>query len=145
MLDLLQPSVDPLLCLLPGGGFTAESRELLVADRLRAVLSPLIEAGHLVVLQSPGIDSAEGEAMLGAADLGPRRRDRGTDPSPRRRAGRPGAHEGAALAALLVGPRGSGYLSSPASRVLHPETDDLDPEPTRDGAIARDPVKRGRR
>jgi hypothetical protein len=52
---------------------------------------------------------------------------------------------GAALAALLVGPRGSGYLSSPSSRVLHPETDDLDPEPTRDGAVTRDPVKRGRR
>ena len=70
MLDLLQPSVEPLLCLLRDGGFTAQSRELLVADRLRAVLSPLIEAGHLVVIQSPGIDTAEGEAFLGAADLG---------------------------------------------------------------------------
>ena len=128
----------------PAGGFTAESRELLVADRLRAVLSPLIEAGHLVVLQSPGIDSAEGEAMLGAADLGlvvvtvgrTRPRDVAQAAQVRTR--------GAALAALLVGPRGSGYLSSPASRVLHPETDDLDPEPTRDGAIPRDPVKRGR-
>jgi polysaccharide biosynthesis transport protein len=70
VLDLLQPSVEPLLCLLSDGGFTAQSRELLVADRVRAVLSPLIEAGHLVVIQSPGVDSAEGEAFLGAADLG---------------------------------------------------------------------------
>ena len=70
VLDLLQPSVEPLLCLLPDGGFTEQSRELLVADRLRAVLSPLIEAGHLVIIQSPGIDSAEGEAVFGAADLG---------------------------------------------------------------------------
>ena len=70
MLDLLQPSVEPLLCLLTDGGFTDQSRELLVADRVRAVLSPLIESGHLVVIQSPGIDSAEGEAFVGAADLG---------------------------------------------------------------------------
>ena len=70
VLDLLQPTVEPLLCLLSDGGFTSHSRELLVADRVRAVLSPLIETGHLVVIQSPGIDSAEGEAFLGAADLG---------------------------------------------------------------------------
>jgi cellulose biosynthesis protein BcsQ len=68
--DFLQPTVEPLLCLLSDGGLTAESRELLVADRVRAVLAPLIESGHLVVIQSPGIDSAEGEAFLGAADLG---------------------------------------------------------------------------
>ena len=67
--ELLQPSVEPLLCVLPGG-FTAESRELLVADRVRAVLAPLVGAGNLVVIQSPGIDSAEGEALVGAADLG---------------------------------------------------------------------------
>jgi polysaccharide biosynthesis transport protein len=145
VLDLLQPSVDPLLCLLPGGGFTAESRELLVADRLRAVLSPLVEAGHLVVIQSPGADSAEGEAMLGAADLGlvvvtvGRTRPHDVERAAQVRT------RGAALAALLVGPRGSGHLSVPSSRVLHPETDDLDPEPTRDGALPRDPVKRGRR
>ena len=51
---------------------------------------------------------------------------------------------GAALAALLVDPRGSGYLSSPASRVLHPETDDLDPD-DEGRASTPDPVKRGRR
>jgi polysaccharide biosynthesis transport protein len=70
VLDMLQPSVDPLLCLLPEGGFDDQSRELLVADRLRTVLNPLVEAGNLVVIQSPGIDSAEGEAIVGAADLG---------------------------------------------------------------------------
>jgi capsular polysaccharide biosynthesis protein len=70
VLDMLQPSVEPLLCLLPHGGFNAQSRELLAADRLREVLTPLVEAGHLVIIQSPGIDSAEGEAVVGAADLG---------------------------------------------------------------------------
>jgi capsular polysaccharide biosynthesis protein len=70
VLDLLKPTVEPLLCLLNDGGFTDQSRELLVADRVRAVLSPLIETGHLVVIQSPGIDSAEAEAFLGAADVG---------------------------------------------------------------------------
>jgi succinoglycan biosynthesis transport protein ExoP len=70
VVELLQPTVEPLLSLLSDGGFTAQSRELLVADRVRAVLSPLIEEGHLVVIQSPGLDSADGEAFLGAADLG---------------------------------------------------------------------------
>lgn len=70
VLDLLQPSVDPLLSLLPSGGFTAESRELLVVDRVRAVLAPLVDAGNLVVLQAPGITCVEGEAIVGAADLG---------------------------------------------------------------------------
>jgi succinoglycan biosynthesis transport protein ExoP len=70
VLDLLQPTVEPLLCLISDGGFTAQSRELLVADRVRAVLSPLVETGHLVVIESPGVDSSEGEAFLGAADLG---------------------------------------------------------------------------
>jgi polysaccharide biosynthesis transport protein len=70
VLDFLQPTVEPLLCLMSDGGFTDESRELLVADRVRAVLTPLIESGHLVVIQAPGIDSAEAEAFVGAADLG---------------------------------------------------------------------------
>jgi capsular polysaccharide biosynthesis protein/Mrp family chromosome partitioning ATPase len=70
VLDMLQPSVEPLLCLLPHGGFDAQSRELFASDRLRAVLNPLVDAGHLVILQAPGIDSAEGEAAVGAADLG---------------------------------------------------------------------------
>jgi capsular polysaccharide biosynthesis protein len=69
VLDLLQATAEPLLCLLSDGGFTAQSRELLVADRVRTVLSPLIESGQLVIIQSPGIDSAEGEAFIGAADL----------------------------------------------------------------------------
>jgi capsular polysaccharide biosynthesis protein len=69
-LDLLQPSVEPLLSLLPPGRVIAQSRDLLGADRLRTVLDPLVEAGHLVVVQSPGIDSVEGEAIVGAADLG---------------------------------------------------------------------------
>jgi len=68
-LDLLQPTAEPLLSVLPSGGFTAQSRELLLADRLRSVLAPLIEAGHLVVVQSAGIDSPEGEAATGASDL----------------------------------------------------------------------------
>jgi succinoglycan biosynthesis transport protein ExoP len=70
VLDLLQPSVEPLLCLLPSGGFTAQSREHLVADRVRAVITPLVEAGNLVVLQAPGLADVEGEAIVGAADLG---------------------------------------------------------------------------
>jgi hypothetical protein len=49
---------------------TAQARDLLGADRLRAVLDPLVAAGHLVVVQAPGIDTAEGEAIVGAADLG---------------------------------------------------------------------------
>ncbi|WP_159083543.1 hypothetical protein [Nocardioides terrigena] len=67
--EMLQPSVEPLLCLLPWGLGTA-STELFVADRLRTVLRPLVEAGHLVIIQAPSIDSAEGEAVVGAADLG---------------------------------------------------------------------------
>jgi succinoglycan biosynthesis transport protein ExoP len=70
VLDLLKPSVEPLLCLLPSGGFTAQSRELLVVDNVRTVVAPLVEAGNLVVFQSPGIASVEGEAIVGASDLG---------------------------------------------------------------------------
>ncbi|WP_298513139.1 Wzz/FepE/Etk N-terminal domain-containing protein [uncultured Nocardioides sp.] len=70
VVDLLQPSVEPLLSLLNDGGFNEQSRELLVSDRIRSVLTPLVTEGHLVIIQSPGIDSAEGEAFLGAADLG---------------------------------------------------------------------------
>ena len=69
VLELLQPSVEPLLCVLPGG-FNAKSRELLIADRVRTALAPLVGAGNLVVIESPGVDSAEGEALVGAADLG---------------------------------------------------------------------------
>jgi polysaccharide biosynthesis transport protein len=69
-LDLLQPSVEPLLCLLPAGEENDQSRELFVANRLRGLLRPLIEAGNLVVVQSPGVDTAEGEALVGASDVG---------------------------------------------------------------------------
>ena len=67
---LLQPSVDPLLGLLPAGVSLDQSRELFVVDRLRAVLAPLVEAGNLVVVQAPGIGTVEGEALVGASDLG---------------------------------------------------------------------------
>jgi len=70
VLNLLQPSVEPLLSLLPPGRVLGQSRELLGADRLRAALDPLVGAGHVVVVQSPGIDTVEGEAIVGAADLG---------------------------------------------------------------------------
>lgn len=69
VLEMLQPSVEPLLCLLPWGS-SPESSELLRPDRLRKALKPLVDAGHLVVVQSAGIDSAQGEAVVGAADLG---------------------------------------------------------------------------
>lgn len=70
VLDLLHPSFEPLLSILNAGRTVTQSRDLLSADRLRSVLDPLVEAGHLVVVQSPGIDSVDGEAMIGAADLG---------------------------------------------------------------------------
>ncbi len=66
VLDMLQPSVEPLLCLLPHGGFTAQSRELLIADRLRHALDPLVEAGNLVVIQSPGHRQRRGRSHRSA-------------------------------------------------------------------------------
>lgn len=104
--DLLQPSVDPLLCLLPAGVPTEQSREMFVVDRLRAVLAPLVAAGNLVVLQSPGLGTVEGEALAGAADVELVVVTLGVT--------RPGDVEGVArlararglpLAALVVGPR----------------------------------------
>jgi polysaccharide biosynthesis transport protein len=68
VLELLQPTVEPLLCVLPGG-FTPQSREFLSGDRVRAAVAPLVDAGNLVVIQSPGVDSVEGEAILAAATL----------------------------------------------------------------------------
>lgn len=68
--DLLQPSVEPLLSLLPAGRVTDQTRDLLSAERLRTALDPLVDTGYLVVIQSPGIETVEGEAFLGAADLG---------------------------------------------------------------------------
>ncbi len=104
VLELLQPTVEPLLSVLPDGGFTAQSRELLVADRLRSVVSPLIEAGHLVVVQSAGIDSPEGEAAVGACDMSivvvtqGRTRPRAVEAAVKLR-----GRTGAALVALVVG------------------------------------------
>lgn len=69
-LELLRPSVDPLLCLLPVGNVDDQTRDLLTSDRVRAVLQPLVDAGHLVVIASPGLESADGEELVGAADLG---------------------------------------------------------------------------
>ena len=117
VLELLQPSVEPLLSLLPPGRVTAEAREVLTADRLRAALEPLVEAGHLVVVQSPGVDSVEGEAIVGAADLGlvvvnvGRTRHRDLEPI---------AHHawrrGTALAGVVVGRRSRRRQASATSR-----------------------------
>ena len=120
VLKMLQPSVEPLLCLLPWG-FSHQSRELLTADRLRTVLNPLLEAGHLVVLQSPGMDSVEGEAVIGAADLGlvvvtaGRTRLRELEQISTRV-----STHGAKLAALVVHARASTRRGRPAAFDLHP-------------------------
>ena len=120
VLKMLQPSVEPLLCLLPWG-FSHQSRELLTADRLRTVLAPLLEAGHLVVLQSPGIDSVEGEAVVGAADLGLVVVTAGRTRI--REVAQIATHvstHGAALAALVVHSRGATRRGRPATFDLHP-------------------------
>lgn len=70
VVEMLHSTVEPLLCVLPAGELTAESRELMVADRLRAVLAPLVAAGNLVIIEGPSLDSAEGEAVVTAAALG---------------------------------------------------------------------------
>lgn len=114
--SLLQPSVDPLLCLLPAGVASDQSRELFVADRLRALLSPLVAAGNLVVIQSPGLDTVEGEALVGAADLGLVVVTLGTT-RPReveQAAARARARE-IVLAALVVGPRDAARRSRTGS------------------------------
>jgi succinoglycan biosynthesis transport protein ExoP len=106
VMDLLQPSVEPLLSLLPPGRSTDQSRELLAADRVRSVLSPLINAGHLVVIQAPGIDTAEGEAIVGAADWGLIVVTRGrTRPGEVERVTTQVRARGAVLAAMVVGHR----------------------------------------
>lgn len=112
--NLLQPSVDPLLGLLPAGMSIDQSRELFVVDRLRAVLAPLVEAGNLVVLQAPGIETVEGEALVGASDLGlvvvtlGATRTREVDLAADRARTR-----GPALAALVVGPHDADRRSRP--------------------------------
>lgn len=114
--SLLQPSVDPLLGLLPAGVAIEQSRELFVVDRLRAVLTPLVAAGNLVVLQAPGIGTVEGEALVGASDLGlvvmtlGATRHREVDLA----ADRARTHA-PALAALVVGPHDADRRSRPGS------------------------------
>jgi polysaccharide biosynthesis transport protein len=139
VLDLLQPSVEPLLSLLSDGGFTAQSRELLVSDRVRAVLSPLIDAGHLVVIQSPGADSAEGEAFLGAADLGlvvvtaGRTRPRALEPIAKRLALKDGS-----LGALVFGKDG-------ARKRTRLPVEDVDSDAGQPTRASHDQVTRARR
>ncbi|MEQ6902472.1 Wzz/FepE/Etk N-terminal domain-containing protein [Nocardioides sp. YIM 152588] len=70
VLELLQPSSEPLLCLLPAGEVSPHSQELVITARVRDVLTGLVEAGYLVVVEAPGLDTVEGEAIVGAADLG---------------------------------------------------------------------------
>jgi Mrp family chromosome partitioning ATPase len=69
VLELLESSREPMLCVLPAGGFDAQSREFLTSTRLRSVLAPLVEAGNVVVIQSPGLETVEGEAIAAASDL----------------------------------------------------------------------------
>lgn len=155
VLDLLQPSVEPLLCLLPDGGFTAQSRELLAADRLRAVLAPLVETGHLVVIQSPGIDSADGEAFVGAADLGlvvvtvGRTRQREVE-QVAKQVGR----KGPTLAALVIRSRGFTGRARRAARLsILPRVgdaggvkrEDIDFDARPEGKVTRDSPTRGPR
>lgn len=67
--ELLQPGPDPLMQLM-SWSVDDDSRERLSSANVRAVLAPLVASGHVVVLQAPGLGSVEGEAVLGAADLG---------------------------------------------------------------------------
>ena len=67
--ELLAPSREPLLCVLPAGAFDDQSREFLTSARVRSVLAPLVDAGNIVVIESPGLGTVEGEAMAAAADL----------------------------------------------------------------------------
>ena len=109
VLDLLQPSVEPLLCLLPDGGFTAQSRELLVADRLRAVLAAAHRGRPPRRHPVAGHRQRRGRGDRRSRRPGPRRRDRGQDPSSRGRAGHDaGAHQRSRPSpALVVGQRGA--------------------------------------
>jgi Mrp family chromosome partitioning ATPase len=68
-LEVLQPTVEPLLCVLPAGRTVGQAGDLLVTDRVRAVLDSLEGAGNVVVVESPGLDTPEGEAVTGAATL----------------------------------------------------------------------------
>ena len=117
VLDLLQPSVEPLLNVLPPGRSTPQSQELLAADRLRTVLSPLTDTGHLVVIQAPGIDTAVGEAVIGASDLALVVVTTG-DTQPREvvQVTRHARHKGPTLAGVVVDRRSRGRHTSRTSR-----------------------------
>jgi succinoglycan biosynthesis transport protein ExoP len=69
VMELLESSREPLLCVLPAGRSNAQSREFLTSERLRSVLAPLVEAGNTVVIESPGLGTVEGDAVTGASDL----------------------------------------------------------------------------
>jgi capsular polysaccharide biosynthesis protein len=137
--ELLQPTVEPLLSLLPRGQFTDQSRELMVADRLGTLLSPLVDEGHLVIIQSPGIDSAEGEACVRAADLGlvlvTLKRTR---PDELEQVTKQPQTKGTALAALVLGRRSAAHHARPA-------THDLDSDHTPQGAVTHNPLTRARK
>ncbi len=66
---MLRPSADPLLRVLPWG-LTDQNRERLSRETLRGALAPLLDAGYSVILECSDVTSVEGEAILGAADLG---------------------------------------------------------------------------
>ena len=123
-LELLQPSVDPLLSLLPAGNVDDQSRDLLTSDRLRAVLEPLVADGHLVVIQAPGLESAEGDQVVGAADLALVVVTRG---STRSRAVSRAVDVASAhrpdLVALLVEPTSSARLRDHATRARQQDQD----------------------
>jgi succinoglycan biosynthesis transport protein ExoP len=150
VMDLLQPSVEPFLSLLPHGRSTDQSRELLVADRVRNVLSPLIQAGHVVVIQAPGIDTAEGETIVGAADWGLIVVTRGrTRPVEVERVTTQVRARGAVLAAMVVGRRD---LKARARRtdgrdqlLDHERANEGDDDASTKGAIKRDQQARSRR
>ena len=142
VLDLLQPSVEPLLSLLSDGGFTAQSRELLVADRVRAVLSPLIDAGHLVVIQSPGIGHRRGRGLPRCGGPGPGRRHHGPDPSARARARR----EAAATRGRPPSRRWSSAGAAPSKRTrLRVPAEDVDSDVRQPASTSHDQVTRARR
>jgi succinoglycan biosynthesis transport protein ExoP len=115
--DLLQPTQEPLLSVLPAGRFSARSRELLLPDRLRTVLSPLTANDTLVVIASSGTDTVDGETAVAASDLALVVVTVGR--TRRRELSRIAQHRhGRALAALVVGRRRSGGPLTGASGAL---------------------------
>ncbi|CAM3582620.1 Wzz/FepE/Etk N-terminal domain-containing protein [Nocardioides zeicaulis] len=112
--DVLRPTVEPLLSVLDGGGMGPDSRELLSVERVRGILAPLVEEGHVVVVHVPDADSPDSDAYLGAADLGVVVVSAGR--SRRRRVddlARAAARSGAPRVALVVGPRDLEHRTRP--------------------------------